>query len=119
MAFSEADKVTIRKYLGWPLYKSYDTTLESSMDFVGAVPEQQAMVTLSLASIAAIEVEMGGLPGLVSFSKVEDLTMNPERFRDLCALGRRECRTLGSYFNIVPVRDVFSSGWGGGAMPMG
>ncbi len=57
MAFTDAQKISIRRYLGYPLgYYQYNTPLESMIDKVGVVPAEQSAVESILAELAAVDV---------------------------------------------------------------
>lgn len=55
MAFSEAQKVLIRRYLEFPLGYYYSSPLEGMMDKVGGNAVEQASVETTLASLALVE----------------------------------------------------------------
>lgn len=57
MAFTDAQKISIRRFLGYPLgYYQYNTPLESMIDKVGVVPAEQAAVESILVELAAVDV---------------------------------------------------------------
>lgn len=115
MAFSEAQKVKIRTYLGWPAYATNATTLEGAIDLIGGLAEAQTEVEGVLAAIGTIEAEIESLHAIALASKVEESTLNPARYRDLRAAGRRECVRLAALMNADIRRDVFGAGgWHGG-----
>lgn len=111
MAFTTAQKVKIRKYLGWPAYAFYDTSLESTIEAVGAIPEGQAEVEVVLANLATIETEITNLHGIALAQKVEESALNPKRYEDLRAAGRREVIQLATLLNALgSIRsDVFAT----------
>ena len=120
MAFTNPQKVTIRRYLGWPLYASYDTTLESVMDSVGNDVDASAVVVAILANIVEVEARLFQMHKFTKVSRAEEVVMNPMADSTLRAAGRRECIQLGACFNTRPRTDVFAAGsWMGGAMAMG
>lgn len=56
MAFTDAQKVSIRRYLGYPLgYYQLSTALESMMDKVGGVATEQSAVETILAELVTID----------------------------------------------------------------
>jgi hypothetical protein len=119
MAFTEAQRVTVRRYLGRPPYATWDTMLEGSLQTIGALPDAQAAVEDVLANLATIESEIKQLHGIALASKVEESMLNPRRYEDLRGAGRREVQALAGLMGTEPVRDVFSPGWAGGSMRMG
>lgn len=119
MAFSEAQKIKLRKLLGWPAYATADTTLESAIALIGANADAQAEVEAVLAKIAIIETEIEGLHSIALAQKVEESELNPNRYRDLRTAGRREVRQLSILLNTEVRRDVFGTGFTGGFLRMG
>lgn len=120
MAFTNAERVKIRVFLGWPGTPNWDTSLESAIDLASNDTDVAAEVRAILANLATIETEMTGLHGLALASKVEESTLDPDRYRNLRTAGRREVRKLAAMLNNATVRrDVFSTGWSGGSMAMG
>lgn len=119
MAFTGAERIKIRKLLGWPAYASFDTALESAMDAVGADTDGAAETRTVLSNIATIESEMLSLHGIALAHKVEESTLNENRYRDLRAAGRREVQQLSILLNAAIRRDVFGGGWSGGFLRQG
>lgn len=117
MAFTDAQKVKIREYCGFPAFATASTVLESAMDLVGANAAQQAEIETVLAAIAAVETEISGTLGHVVFEKAEEVTLDPDRDRNLRVRGRREVRRLCYMLSLDgPIRDVFAAGWTGGML---
>lgn len=119
MAFTGPERIKIRKYLGWPAFAATSTALESSIDTVGADADGVAEVRIVLANLASIETEIAGLHGIALAEKVEESTLNKDRYRDLRTAGRRECRQLSILLNAEIRRDAFGSGWVGGPLGAG
>lgn len=64
MAFTEAQKVKIRHYLGFPdVYRYANPRLESAMDVIGERPDTKAMIEEIMAEVAA---------GLLALSPTND-----------------------------------------------
>lgn len=119
MAFTSAERVKIRLYLGWPGTANWDSSLESAIDIASADADVTAEVQTILADIASIETEIRGLHGIALAEKVEESTLNPRRYPDLRAAGRREVKKLSAFLNDAEIRrDVFATGWTGGFMRM-
>lgn len=114
-----AQRIKVKKYLGWPAYAVGDSRLEGVLDLVGADVDAQAAVESVLANLASIETEMAALHPIALADKVEESTLNRDRYRDLRVAGRRECQQLAILLNTEIRRDAFSAGWSGGAMRVG
>ena len=80
MAFTEAQNVRIRQYLGYPAVLRYaNPRLENAMSVVGSLPDSQNMAELILTRLDAIMGVNPGDPGsidetisLLGISKIED-----------------------------------------------
>lgn len=117
MAFTDAQKVKIREYCGFPAFQTASTVLESAMDLVGANASQQAEVETVLAAIAAVEAEITSSLGHVEFEKAEEVTLDRDRDRNMRVRGRREVHRLCFMLGMDgPIRDVFATGWTGSVM---
>lgn len=119
MSFTPAERVTIRKYLGWPAFATSETILEGGMDLVGADTDGAASVRTVLSNLATIETQMLQLHKVAIASGIDKAELNPDRYRDLRTAGRREVQSLAIHFRVRPIRDYFSTGWTGGSLPMG
>lgn len=108
--FSNAQRIKIRKYLGWPAFRAASTVLESAIDAVGGDVDGQTEVEAVLTKLATIETEIDSLHSIALAKKVEESELNPDRYRDLRAAGRRECQQLAILLNTEVVRDAFSGG---------
>jgi len=117
VAFTEAQKVKIREYCGFPAFATASTVLESTMDLIGANASQQAEAEAVLAALAAVETEISSTLGHVEFEKAEEVTLDRDRDRNLRTRGRREVHRLCYMLGLDgPIRDVFATGWSGGVM---
>jgi hypothetical protein len=101
VSFNSAQKVAIRRYLGFPLgYYQYNTPFESLMDKIGSVAEEQAAVETILAELVTVDAAIaasgsttsaaGGLRKVdeieffdVTTTSVESAVAAPERGRML------------------------------------
>lgn len=66
MAFTDAQKISVRRYLGYPLgYYQYNTALESMFDKIGAIAAEQAAVETILAELVTVDAVLaaGGASG--------------------------------------------------------
>jgi hypothetical protein len=72
VAFTEAQKVSIRRYLGYPLggYQ-YNTPLESMMDKVGSIAVEQAAVETILTEMVSVDATIAS--GAASTSSLGSL----------------------------------------------
>lgn len=64
MAFTDAQKISVRRFLGYPLgYYQYNTALESMFDKIGVVVAEQAAVETILTELVAVDAVLatGGL----------------------------------------------------------
>jgi len=120
--FTTAQRVSIRRYMGFPLYAVASTTLESAIDACGDDVDMQAAVVSVLTNLASIETEIAALHAIALADKVEESTLNRDRYRDLRAAGRRECMQLATMLGLSgPARDAFGGGGGisGVTLPWG
>lgn len=59
MAFNEAQKISIRRYLGYPLgFYDLNTRLESMIDKVGSSAAEQAAVETILAELVTVDAAL-------------------------------------------------------------
>ena len=134
MAFTEAQKVQIRKYLGYPdLFRSANTRLESAIEVVGGRPETQAEVESILAKLAALQERIDGQLATAGIKQVDEIEFfENASLLGLLSHGRMLCGNLSTLFGIPIASDPFGSGgyagdwfmgaafrYGGGLMSMG
>jgi hypothetical protein len=59
VAFTDAQKISVRRYLGYPLgYYQYNTALESMFDKIGAIAAEQAAVETILAELVTVDATL-------------------------------------------------------------
>lgn len=120
MAFTEAQKVKIRKYLGYPdTYQQNNTRLESAIVVIGDRADTQAEVVAVLASIAAVETSLGTSLQTAGLKRAEDI----EWYQSASGSpvidakineGRRFCSQLSMLFGVPLAGDAFGkSGYQG------
>jgi hypothetical protein len=125
MAFSDAQKVSIRRYLGYPLgYYQLNTALESMMDKIGAIAVEQAAVETILTELVTVDTAlaasgsttstMGGLKKVDEIEWYDTTTQSTSAVVDALARGKmlverlRQCFGVplcGRYFASAPPRD--------------
>ncbi len=111
MAFSDAQKAQIRRYLGFPdVFRYANTRLESAMDVVGGRPEVQSQVESDLAAITQIESDLlSALPsaGIKKVDEVEFFERGQQQA--LRQEGRRLCGRLSTTMGVPLVGDAFGT----------
>ncbi len=122
MAFTEAERVDIRKYLGFPaLFQQANPRLEFAMTAVqstadgGIRPDgsTEALIRKTLGKLATLEDSLEALWTQAQALTVDELKIDPARgMMVLRAEGRRLVGIIAVVLNTVPRIDVFSSGVG-------
>ena len=131
MAFADAQKISIRRYLGYPLgYYQYNTPLESMIDKVGGVPAEQAAVEAILAELVTVDTAIaaggsaagsgtyGALKQVdeVQFYSAKDSLLQAS---DVITAMKRARMLVGRLADTMGGRDIiqadyFGTGFGGG-----
>lgn len=119
MAFAEADRVQIRRWLGFaPIYQATNPRLESAIKSVqstadgGQMPDNstELAVKAHLAELATIETRWKDLYEEMEAYKVEESTVDPVRgLAGLKQIGRMYVGFLSDALACRPMRDVFST----------
>lgn len=116
MAFSDAQKALIRRYLGFPdVLRQSNTRLESAMDVVGGRAEVQALIETDLAALAAVETQLTNAISSGGIKKVDEIEFfeNGQRAA-IRSEGRRLCGRLSITMGVPLVGDAFGEqGYGG------
>lgn len=74
MAFTAAQKVKLRLYLGYPsIFRYRDSRLESVLDVVGEDAEAKAEIEALMASILTIETSLTSSLGTAGLKRAEDI----------------------------------------------
>ena len=62
MAFSEEQKASIRRYMGWSgrFFNDFDTQLENAISSIETRPETEALIVENLATLDQLQVEIVG-----------------------------------------------------------
>jgi hypothetical protein len=124
MAFTNAEKTRLRRYLGFSeLYRQVETRLESQLDALPTNnPDAETQVRALLAKVDAVDtkIQSAGLENLDA-AKVKDVVLlGAEQLRALRAQGRMLIRQIAITFDLEPRRDYFDEGGAmGGLLPLG
>lgn len=119
MAFTENDRVQIRRYLCFPnVFVQADPRLESAITTVQSIadggnrPDNSAELDLKgiLAKLATLETRLEGLWAPALATRADDVSLDVARgqailYRD----GRRLVNALSAAVNTKPLRDYFSA----------
>jgi hypothetical protein len=121
VAFTDTEKATIRRYLGFSeLFRDVDTRLEGQLDSLSA--EAEALVRATLVQLAAIDAKIhtAALENL-DLQRAEDVTfLGPEQLIALKDYGRSLINRIAVTFEVEPMRDYYGAGaMGGGVIPFG
>lgn len=115
MAFTNAHKAAIRKWLGYSvLFSQTHPELEGQLAAIDAIPDGGETANLILGyldELLDVETQMKNLrPIFMAAEADKDATIDPVRARlALCAEGRRLAGHLSDACNIRVLRDVFSA----------
>lgn len=119
MAFSESDRVAIRRYLGFAaIFLQADPRLESAITAVqsiadgGSRPDSSSETAIKgyLTDLASIEAKLKAAWDCLGLGQVNKIVVDPGRALLLLrSEGRRLVGYLADALSTRPVRDVFSS----------
>lgn len=113
MALTAAQKIDIRKYLGFPsLLKQGNPRLESALQSIDADSDLETEVTAQLSALANIETKLINALDLAGIKSVG--TGDPEFYqgaviKELRSEGRRLCSQLSMTIGVPLVGDPFST----------
>lgn len=112
MAFTDAQKAQIRRYLGFPdVFRYANTRLESAMDVVGGRAEVQAQVEADLAAITAVEAKLTEALTSAGIKKVDEVEFfEAGQRKALRDEGRRMCSRLSITMGVPLAADAFGDG---------
>lgn len=116
MAFTEAQRVEVRRYLGWPSrYFQVDTRLETGMNSVEMHAETKASVEATLAALAVVEAAVTAAYPRLRAKQVGSIALpGGGEIGMLRSEGRRLTHVLAGYFGVEVRPDaVFGGGVGG------
>lgn len=116
MAFTEAQKVKIRFYLGFPdVFRYANPRLESALDVVGGRPDTQAEVEKILARLVVIETAIESSLSTAGLKRAEDVEWYQGGAAGTQIEGKRSegksyCSRLSILFGIPLQADAFGTG---------
>ena len=131
MAFTEAQRVEIRHYLGFPdTYQGENFRLEGAMDVVGGRSDAQAKAEEIIAALVVAETKVTAMLSSAGIKKVDEVEFfgnasGSSGLRDACGYGRMLAGRLSILFGVPVVNDIFgpngymSDGWRGMGFQMG
>lgn len=117
MPLSDAQRVAVRLYTGWPDgFGQWDARLEQAMNHVDNRPALLAQLTNAatgdppglLAQLALIDSRLFGAHGRLKAHAVGSITLNPAELLSLRGEGRRLVGRLCSLLGVERQTDVFS-----------
>lgn len=111
MAFTAAQEVKIREYLGVPdLFRYRDSRLEDAIKIVGSHPESQAAVEAILAKIAGVEESLQSALATAGMKRAEDVEWyRAEEIESKRTEGRRHCARLSQFLGVPILSDAFGT----------
>ena len=124
MAFTEAQRVKIRLYLGFPdVFRANDPRLEGAMDVIGARADTQAEVVACLAALVLAETKIATLLGSAGIKKVDEVEFfqaqsgGSAAVRDACSNARMWASRLSILMGVPLMGDAFGTrGYQGDSM---
>lgn len=122
MAFTDAQKVQIRKYLGAPdVHRQANTRLESALDVIGSRSDSQTEVESILASLVLVEAKLVSSWATAGLARAEDVEWFQSKGGGASAEtegkrseGRRFCSRLSQLIGYPLLGDAFGTGGYGG-----
>ena len=123
MAFTEAQKLKIRVYLGIPsIYRYRDPRLEGAITVVGNDADASAEVVSILAKLATVETDIDSAMTTAGLKRADEVewyagkggTAGNAVVEAQAAKGRRWCSRLSQILGTPIVNDAFGTqGYGG------
>jgi hypothetical protein len=112
MAFTETQRATIRRYLGWPaLFRQISNSLEQAMSTISAFPETQVLIEQDLASCADMEIRI-----VDAYERLKAKSMGqgvelpgPDEIGMLRNEGRRYTAHIASTLGVEIYNDYWNS----------
>ncbi len=119
MAYTESERVQIRRYLGFPaIRQGDDPRLESAISSSQSRADGGTMTDSStetavrgyLTSLSAIETQLQNLWASMLATQIETIQIDPARGAlALCMEGRRFVGHIADALDTRPLRDVFAA----------
>jgi hypothetical protein len=137
MVFTNAERVAIRQYLGYPgVLLDHNSRLESAMDVIGADTDQAAAVRAIMASVVSTDTNITNAQTKAGLKRAEDIEWYQQgsgggQIDTLRSEGRKFCSRLSQIFGVGIANDYFGDsgyrgdGWAsagnqyGGPIPLG
>ena len=117
MAFTQAQRVQIERYMGWPppnvepQYQAFVSTLQSTADG-GSMPDgsRETYIVGLLTQLATVQDRLDDLWEAMHSGGVKGLPIDPVRGMSALRMeGRRLVHDLARMLNHTPLADAFSS----------
>lgn len=122
MAFTDAQKAQIRRYLGYPdVYRQANPRLESALNLVGDRPDSKALIEADLAALMTLETKLTAAQAYGGLKRVDDIEFYPNaaQTKSLRDEGRRVVGRISITMGVAPAADVFGAGGYAGDSWMG
>lgn len=113
MAFTDAQKAKIRRYLGYPdVFRYANTRLESAIDVIGGRAEVQALVEADLTALDAVDTKLSSVASSQGgLKRIDDIEFyEGQAVSQIQSDGRRLVGRLSITFGVPVQGDVFGSG---------
>lgn len=109
MPFTEAERVKVRRYLGFSVvFNNSDPRLESAMTTVEAYADTVTEVQSVLTKLASVETRLEELQTFMEAHEADDAKVDPARgLYVLRSEGRRYVRVLETVFDTKKRVDAF------------
>jgi len=116
LAFTEPERVKIRRYMGWapgitePTYDAQITRIQSVADGgIMSTSDTESEVRSVLDDIATIESRLRNFWDQMEAGKVDELAIDSARATGMLrSEARRLVRNLGTLLDATPLRDAFT-----------
>jgi len=113
MAFTDAQKAKIRRYLGYPdVFRYANTRLESAIEVIGGRAEVQTLVEADLTALDAIDAKLSSAASSQGgIKRVDDIEFyQGQVVSQIQSDGRRIVGRLSITFGVPIEGDYFGSG---------
>jgi hypothetical protein len=121
MALTDAQKASVRFYLGYQdQFRNMNTALESQLS-AGLSSDAETLVIATLANLAAVDAQLLTAHGRLKAMKVGSITLTGDgEVMALRSQGRLYVGRLAAMYGVQPLNDVYAEAAGaGGASSMG
>jgi len=112
MALLEAQKVSIRFYLGWSArFHQFDSRLEQAMSAIDTLPDTQTLIEAILVDLGDISTKIKEAYNRLKAMKVSSIDLpGPGEIGMFRSEGRRFVGQLAATLGVEVRQDVFGSG---------